>query len=82
MDILTLVQNALHERYDIPLAEIQPETTLETLGVDSLGLVELVFELEDRLGIRVPQDFAAPATVADLVSIVDGVLKTQEKQAA
>ncbi|MDR3395529.1 MAG: acyl carrier protein [Parasulfuritortus sp.] len=70
MDVLPLILNVLHERYDIAIESVTPETTLESLDVDSLGLVELMFEVEDRLGIPAPKDFETPVTVADLVKIV------------
>lgn len=82
MDILSLIRNALHERYDVAAETVMPETKLETLGIDSLGLVELMFEVEDRLGIRMPQDFPTPATVADLVDIVSKVLNAHQGQPA
>lgn len=82
MDILFHIREALHQRYDIPLEEITPETTLQSLGIDSLGLIELMFEVEDQLKIRIPQDFATPVTIADLVELVDRVLKSTQKDAA
>jgi len=82
MDILSLIRDALHERYDIPVESVTPETTLEALGVDSLGLVELMFEMEDRIGVTMPQDFSNPVTVADLMDLVNNVLLTARLQAA
>ena len=78
MDILALLKQTLNERYDVPLEDIAPDSRLETLGIDSLGLVELMFEVEDRLGVRLPQDFATPTTVSDVVSIVERFLQTQQ----
>jgi acyl carrier protein len=46
---------------------------LEDLKVDSLLLLELLFEFEDRLGVSIPQDIPRPKTVGDLLSIVDKV---------
>ena len=78
MDILQLIRRALHERLDLPEEQVTLEARLVDLGVDSLGLVELGFELEDHLGIRLPQDYAAPATVGDMVNVVGNALAQQK----
>jgi acyl carrier protein len=77
MEILALLKETLHERYDVPLEAITPESHLDTLGIDSLGLVELMFELEDRLGVRLPEDFATPTTVSDVIAVVERFLQSQ-----
>ena len=33
---------------------VGPETRLETLGIDSLGLVECIFAIEEEFDIQVP----------------------------
>lgn len=43
-----------------PVAEIGPETTLEALAIDSIGLVETIFALEEVFDIRVPFNVNAP----------------------
>jgi acyl carrier protein len=52
---------------------VTPETSLEELKVDSLLLLELLFEFEDRLGVKIPQDVPRPRTVGDLLGIVEKV---------
>lgn len=43
-----------------PLAALDDDTRLrEDLGGDSLDLVELLFELEQELGVRIPDGAAA-----------------------
>ncbi len=32
--------------------DLAPETTLESLGIDSLAQIELMFDLEDRFDVR------------------------------
>lgn len=38
-------------------AEIRPDDTVETLGLDSLGAVSLIEKLEEELGVLLPDDF-------------------------
>jgi acyl carrier protein len=65
---LALIQNFLKDRVESPLLDkIVPEATLTELGIDSLMLVELIFEFEDRTGITVPTDLPPPKTVGELL---------------
>ena len=40
------------EHLEIDPSEITPEATFETLGIDSLDIVEMVMDLEGELGIE------------------------------
>lgn len=71
------VRAILEKEYSIPQESITPQSTLESLGLDSLDLIELLFEVEEQFDIRVPQDGASAlklASVQDIVSSIDGVL--------
>ena len=70
---LTLLSEFLHKRENIDPARVTPEASLEELKVDSLLLLELLFEFEDKLGVTMPRDIAPPKTVGDLLGIVDGL---------
>jgi acyl carrier protein len=45
----------------LPLHEVQPEARLDSLGLDSLGLVETLFALEETFDISVPFNANAAA---------------------
>ena len=68
---LAVLSEFLHKRENIDPARVTPETSLEELKVDSLLLLELLFEFEDRLGVKIPQDIPRPKTVGDLLGVVD-----------
>ena len=51
MDHLTIIREFLHDRLNIDSARVSPETTLADLQVDSLVMLDMMFELEERLGI-------------------------------
>jgi len=72
-DNLKLLSEFLHAREKIDPARVTPEATLEELKVDSLLLLELLFEFEDKLGVKIPNDIPPPKTVGDLLRIVDGI---------
>ena len=52
--------------------EVAPETKLSELGLDSLDVVEIVFEIEDRFKIQLPQsaENMSSAEFKDLCRVV------------
>ena len=45
------IQAYLANQLDISPDDITPETTFESLGIDSLDTVEMVMDLEEQLGV-------------------------------
>ena len=57
---------------DIDPATVTPEATFESLGIDSLDMVELICDLEEACEV----DFGEPeglVTVGDLVAYIDSL---------
>lgn len=72
MSTLDTIKDILKEKQDIDPASVNEDSTFEDLKIDSLDLVEMVCELEDRLGI----DFGDPEglkTIGDVVKYVDAL---------
>ncbi len=74
MSTLERLQDLLVNNYGLPRARIVPEAQLESLGVDSLALIEIVFELEDEFGVRIDVDASHFKTVGDVVGHLDMLL--------
>lgn len=68
-EIYAELSRTLSEELEIDAARIAPEARFkEDLDADSLHLVELVIELEDRYAIAIPEDEARGlATVGSVV---------------
>jgi acyl carrier protein len=60
---------------------LTPDALLETLGIDSLGVAELMFNIEDEFEVAIPGDPVALATVGDVVRYIDGLVTTQHPAA-
>jgi acyl carrier protein len=69
------IQTILIEKFHVAPEKIRPDATLESLGLDSLDLIEVIFEVEEAFNIRVPQDGAAAVKAATLQDIIDNVEK-------
>ncbi len=66
-------------------SEVSPEATLEELGIDSLGLVEAIFAIEEAFDIQVPFNANAPeesgfdiSSVKSIVRAVEGLIETAQ----
>jgi acyl carrier protein len=71
MSTLRKTQQILARRFGLAEAEIRPVRSLQSLGIDSLAALELMFDLEDEFGISVPPDPQGIETVGELVAFVD-----------
>jgi len=81
MDSLTLIREFAHTHGNIPPENIVPEATLADVGIDSLMLLELLFDFEEQTGIELPKDLPNPNTVQDLIAQLDK-LRAQGPSAA
>lgn len=83
MDILTVIREFLHDRLGVDPEAITPETTLVELKIDSLMLVELIFECEEKYNVVFERDVRSPKDIGELVSIVDEfVIEAQKAKQA
>lgn len=72
MATIDTLKAILQENLDIDPEKVSEDSTFDSLNVDSLDMVELICELEDRLDI----DFGEPEglqTVADVVNYIDSL---------
>jgi acyl carrier protein len=78
--IAILAEQAVLDPSDVTL-----DSTLEGLGIDSLGLVETIFAIEEAFDVSVPFNANEPAksdfdisSVAAIVRAVEGLLAAQD----
>ena len=73
------MDDALTQQVYAALAKVRPgsapgisrDSTLESLKLDSLDTITLLFELEDRLGVSIPDDEARSVrTVGDIIESI------------
>lgn len=73
------VRDLLARFFEVPPSRLSRDTNLEEIGVDSLGAVELIFEIEARFGVSVPGERAAAFKTVG--AIADGVAELQRARA-
>ncbi len=72
-DTLTGFAEIVEEVAGVPAADVTPEKTFtDDLDIDSLSMVEIAVQAEDRFGVKIPDDeLANLKTVADAVAYID-----------
>ena len=66
-----LVRQRVATYLEIPADRVEPDSNLAELGLDSLGALELVFELEEDFKIAVPTERAKEFTTVR--AVCDGI---------
>jgi acyl carrier protein len=79
MQTLELLRQYLQAKASIDPGKVTPAAKLEDIGVDSLILIDLMFELEESLNVRVPDIDTRPTTVSELTQLFDSLAGAQLK---
>jgi len=66
------------EQAVLEVSDVTEEATLEDLGIDSLGLVESIFAIEEAFDIQVPFNANEPETSEFDISSVAAIIKAVE----
>lgn len=74
MESIGLIRDFLKDRLGVEPDNVVPGALLAELGVDSLMMLELMFEFEDRFGIKLSRDIKTPRTAGETVSLMDGLI--------
>ena len=62
------------EQLEIDINDITPDSTFESLGIDSLDVVEMVMDLESELGIELEMEDQTITTFGELASFIESKL--------
>ena len=89
MEIVDDVRQVIAKVLKVPVEHLTPETKLTDIGAESLDVIEIVFELEEKFGISIPfqanEAAKAPAggqnlpftTIADVAKAVKELVDTK-----
>lgn len=71
MNSLDLIREFLKDHLGLDPEKVTAEAVLADIGVESLMMLELMFEFEDRCGITLSKDLKSPKTVGEMVALMD-----------
>ena len=72
-----IIENFLRQQHGVDVSKLaDPKTRMQDLGLDSLGMIEMLFEVEDKYGFHV-QDPAryGQMTLDELVVDLESTIK-------
>ena len=76
--VFQAIAELIADRNEIDAASITPETSFAELGIDSLDTVEMLMDLEDRIGAEIELDEKVE-TVGELCAFIERKLEEQGK---
>ncbi len=59
------------KQLELDPSEITPESTFESLGIDSLDIVEMIMDLESELGIELDLEDQKISTFRELADFIE-----------
>ena len=62
------------KQLDLSPEDITPESTFESLGIDSLDVVEMIMDLESELGVELEMEDQKIATFQELADFIESKL--------
>lgn len=84
MDIRGKVIEIIADQAIVETSDVNDESTLEGLGIDSLGLVESIFAIEETFDIQVPFNANQPddssfdlSSVATIIQGIETLIREQ-----
>ena len=69
-----MIRELAAEQFGGDAATLDVDAPVDKLGIDSLGMLEFLFDLEDKLGIPIPQDSVVGIkTLRELSNVIEGL---------
>jgi len=83
VDTLLSIKELAAKQFGGDANAIDIDAPVDQLGIDSLGFLEFLFELEDKLGISIPQESVANVkTLRELAEVVDQLATSKPQPVA
>ncbi|MBO5171310.1 MAG: acyl carrier protein [Candidatus Faecousia sp.] len=66
--------NYAAKQLELEASEIKPDSTFESLGIDSLDIVEMIMDLETELGVELDMEDQKITTFKELADFIESKL--------
>jgi acyl carrier protein len=78
MTTLERLSRILVQRYKLDPARLTPDQPLDSLGIDSLGMVEMLFFIEEEFVVHLPSEGFAFGTLEEAAKYIDALMIAQK----
>lgn len=78
MTTIERLQEVMLKNFDLKPEALKPEARLEDLDIDSLGVIDLMFCVEDEFKITVSREQVELDTIQDVVTYIDHLIAEQQ----
>jgi acyl carrier protein len=62
---------------EVPIESLDPNRPLQEINIDSLTVLEVMFDVEDKFKIKMPEERVPLKTLQDIVDLVDRLVAEQ-----
>ena len=66
--------------YKLAADQLTRDAPLDALGIDSLGVADLLFNVEDEFHISLPPEPVQLVTLGDVADFIDGLITAQRQR--
>ncbi|HEY7887177.1 MAG TPA: phosphopantetheine-binding protein [Steroidobacteraceae bacterium] len=77
MTTIERLSRILVQRYKLDPARLAPDQALGALGIDSLGMVEMLFFIEEEFNVHFPSEGITLGTLEEAATYIDGLIAEQ-----
>jgi acyl carrier protein len=77
-DLADKIKSLIAEHFGIEPDKLTPETEIASFGIDSLAMIEFMFQMEEKFNIRMADSRAPLVTVADVVAEIERAVRDQQ----
>jgi acyl carrier protein len=78
MTTLERLSRILVQRYHLDPARLTAERPLNSLGLDSLGMIEMLFLIEEEFHVSLPNDGGTFSTLGEAAKYIDELVANQK----
>jgi acyl carrier protein len=78
MSTLERLSRILVQRYKVDPARLTPDQPLAELGIDSLGMVEILFFIEEEFSVHLPSEGISFGTLGEAARYIDELVASQK----
>lgn len=81
-DLGQKIRALIAQHFGIDADKLRPETEIASLGIDSLAMIEFMFQMEDKFDVRMADSRTPLVTVGDVVAEIQNTVRAQRASPA